>query len=55
MFPVLFQIGSLTIYTYGVLAATGFLIGLWYAYRHASRVGLDPNEIWNLGIWGILI
>jgi len=55
MFPVLFQVGSLTIYTYGVLAAAGFLIGLWYAYRQAPRVGLDANEIWNLGIWGILV
>ncbi len=55
MRPILFQIGSVTIYTYGVLAAVGFLAGLWYAYRRASRVGLDPNQVWNLGIYGILI
>ncbi len=55
MHPVLFQVGSLTVYTYGVLAAAGFLIGLWYAYRQAPRTGLDPNKIWNLGIYGILI
>jgi phosphatidylglycerol---prolipoprotein diacylglyceryl transferase len=55
MRPILFQIGSVTIYTYGVLAAVGFLAGLWYAYRRAPRVGLDPNQVWNLGIYGILI
>jgi phosphatidylglycerol:prolipoprotein diacylglycerol transferase len=55
MFPVLFQIGRLTIYTYGVLAAIGFLVGVWYAYRQAARVGLDPNKVWNLGIYGVLI
>jgi phosphatidylglycerol:prolipoprotein diacylglycerol transferase len=55
MFPVLFQMGRLTIYTYGVLAATGFLVGVWYAYRQAARVGLDPNKVWNLGIYGVLI
>jgi phosphatidylglycerol---prolipoprotein diacylglyceryl transferase len=55
MHPILFQAGSLTIYTYGVLAAAGFLLGLWYAYHRASRVGLDPNRVWNLGIYGILI
>ena len=55
MYPILFQAGSLTIYTYGVLAAVGFLLGLWYAYHRASRVGLDPNRVWNLGIYGILI
>ncbi len=55
MYPILFQIGSVTIYTYGVLAAVGFLLGLWYAYHRAPRVGLDPNRVWNLGIYGILI
>jgi phosphatidylglycerol:prolipoprotein diacylglycerol transferase len=55
MHPVLFQAGPVTIYTYGVLAAAGFLVGLWYAYRQAPRAGLDPNKVWNLGIYGILI
>jgi phosphatidylglycerol:prolipoprotein diacylglycerol transferase len=55
MHPVLFQFGSITIYTYGVLAAAGFLAGLWYAYHRAPIVGLDPNQVWNLGIYGILV
>jgi phosphatidylglycerol---prolipoprotein diacylglyceryl transferase len=55
MHPIVFQIGSLTVYTYGVLAAVGFLSGLWYAYRSAPRMGLDANQVWNLGIYGILI
>lgn len=55
MLPILFHLGSLTIYSYGVLAATGLLAGLWFAYRRAPRVGLDPNKIWNLTIYGILI
>jgi phosphatidylglycerol---prolipoprotein diacylglyceryl transferase len=55
MHPVLVQIGSVTIYTYGVLAATGFLVGLWLAYRQAPRAGLDPHRVWNLGVYGILL
>jgi phosphatidylglycerol:prolipoprotein diacylglycerol transferase len=55
MHPILFQIGSFTIYSYGVLAAAGFLAGLWFAYRRAPSVGLDPNKIWNLTIYGILV
>jgi phosphatidylglycerol---prolipoprotein diacylglyceryl transferase len=55
MHPILFQIGSFTIYSYGVLAAAGFLAGLWFAYRRAPAVGLDPNKIWNLTIYGILV
>jgi phosphatidylglycerol---prolipoprotein diacylglyceryl transferase len=53
--PVLFQFGPFTIYTYGALVAAGFLVGLWYAYSRASRVGLDKHRIWNLAIYGILI
>ncbi len=55
MHPVLFQLGPVTIYTYGVLAAVGFLIGLWYARHQAPKAGLNPDKIWNLGIYGILI
>lgn len=54
MHPVLFQIDSITIYTYGVLAAAGFLVGLWLAYRQAPRAGLNPHSVWNLGVYGIL-
>jgi phosphatidylglycerol---prolipoprotein diacylglyceryl transferase len=55
MLPVLFQVGRLTIYTYGVLAAVGFLVGVWLAYRQAPRAGLDANKVWNLGIYGVLV
>jgi phosphatidylglycerol---prolipoprotein diacylglyceryl transferase len=55
MHPVLFQAGSITIYTYGVLVATGVLLGLWYARRQAPRAGLDPVRTWNMGIYAILI
>src|SRR3984885_6171659 len=55
MHPVLFQSGWLTLYSYGVLAAAGFLAALLLAHRRASRMGLDPNSIWNLGIYGILV
>lgn len=55
MHPVLFQLGSFPIYTYGVLIAVGFLLALRWAYRRAPRAGLDPNKVWNLGIYGILV
>jgi phosphatidylglycerol:prolipoprotein diacylglycerol transferase len=55
MHPTLFQFGSFTIYTYGVLVATGVLLGLWYARRQAKRAGLDPDKVWNLGIYMTLV
>jgi phosphatidylglycerol---prolipoprotein diacylglyceryl transferase len=55
MHPVLFHLGSTPIYTYGVLVATGFLLGLYYATRQAPKMGLSPEFVWNLGIYAILI
>jgi len=52
--PVLFEFGGITIYSYGVLVATGVLLGLWYARRQAPRAGLDPDRVWNLGIYVVL-
>ena len=55
MHPVLFQIGSVTVYTYGVLVAIGVVVGVWLASQEASRAGLSPIRVWNLGIYGILV
>ena len=55
MHPILFQSGAVTIYTYGVLVATGVLIGVWLAAHDAPRVGLAPVKIWNLCIYGIIV
>jgi len=54
MHPILFQYGAITIYSYGVLVAFGVLLGLWYARRQAPRAGLDPDRVWNLGIYMVL-
>jgi phosphatidylglycerol---prolipoprotein diacylglyceryl transferase len=55
MHPVLFQLGGITVYTYGVLVALGVLLGLWYARREAPRLGLNPDYVWNLGIYMVLV
>jgi phosphatidylglycerol:prolipoprotein diacylglycerol transferase len=55
MHPVLFQIGGITVYSYGVLVALGVLLGLWYARREAPRLGLNPDYVWNLGIYMVLV
>jgi phosphatidylglycerol:prolipoprotein diacylglycerol transferase len=54
MHPVLFHIGAINIYTYGVLVAAGVLFGLWWARRQAPRAGLDPDKVWNMGIYSVL-
>lgn len=53
MFPELFKIPYLnfTIYTYGLLVALSFIIGLWVMARLAERDGLDKQKVYDLGLW----
>lgn len=46
--------GGVPLYTYGVLVAAGVLLGLWYARYYASHAGIDPERVWNLGIYMVL-
>src|SRR6202167_3915233 len=55
MHPILFHIGGINIYSYGVLVATGVLAGLWWARQDAPRAGLDPDKIWNMGSYTVLV
>ena len=54
MYPELFSIGPITIYSYGVLLAASYLLGLWLAMRRARQWGLDPNRVLDLGIYIII-
>lgn len=46
--------GAVPVYTYGVLVAAGVLMGLWYARHYAAHAGMDPERVWNLGIYIVL-
>jgi phosphatidylglycerol---prolipoprotein diacylglyceryl transferase len=54
MHPILFEVGGFPIYTYGVLMAAAYLLGLQFALVRARARGLDPNRIMDLGIWIIV-
>ncbi|MDP2167214.1 MAG: prolipoprotein diacylglyceryl transferase [Thermodesulfovibrionales bacterium] len=51
MHPELIRIGPLTIYTYGVFVAAGFLLGLGLAVRQAKKEGLPYEHIADLGFY----
>lgn len=51
MFPVLLNIGRFTLHTYGLLVATGFLVGIYVARSFARRFGQDPEQIFNLAVY----
>ena len=50
MYPELFKLGPVTVYTYGVLLAAAYLLGLRLAMSRAKSRGLDPNRTLDLGI-----
>jgi phosphatidylglycerol---prolipoprotein diacylglyceryl transferase len=54
VYPELFSIGPVTVYTYGVLLAASYLLGLWLAMRRAHARGLDANRVLDLGIYIII-
>lgn len=50
MFPRLFHLGSFSIPTYGVLVATGVLVGLWISVRNSEKQGIKSENAWDFGI-----
>jgi phosphatidylglycerol---prolipoprotein diacylglyceryl transferase len=54
MHPILFEIAGFPVYTYGVLLAAAYLLGLQFALMRARTRGLDPNRVMDLGIWIIV-
>jgi phosphatidylglycerol:prolipoprotein diacylglycerol transferase len=52
--PRLFHIGNFSLPTYGLLVATGVLIGLWISVRNSEKQGINGDDAWNLGILVVL-
>ncbi len=54
MYPILFEIRGFPVYSYGVLLAAAYLIGLQFALVRARARGLKPDQVMDLGIWIII-
>jgi len=54
MYPRLLELGPITVYTYGVLLAAAYLLGLRLAMVRARARGLDANRVLDLGIYIII-
>lgn len=58
MYPILFELGPVKIYTYGLLVASAFLVSTYLVKREARREGISQDIILNLClglvIFGIL-
>ncbi len=54
MYPYLLRIGPLYLPTFGVLAAVGCMVALFQSQRTARLVGLDPDQLWDAGLFAIV-
>lgn len=54
MYPVLFQIGPLTVYSYGVMIAAAFFVGFVIARLEAKRKGFHPDLAYDLVLAGAI-
>ena len=48
MYPILLKIGSMTLYTYGLFLALGFLAAVWFSKRNAAFFGIRSEDISDL-------
>ncbi|MBQ8768462.1 MAG: prolipoprotein diacylglyceryl transferase [Oscillospiraceae bacterium] len=46
-----FAIGSLTIYIYGILIATGLLLAVLYAWKRCKQFGIKENDLTDGILW----
>ncbi len=54
MYPVLVQIGTFELRSYGITVALTFLLGLWLSAKEAKRKGLDPSLIQDFALYALL-
>ena len=54
MYPVLFEIGPLKVYSYGLMMAIGILAAIFAARKMAPKIGIDPEKITDMAIFAVL-
>ena len=50
MYPILFEIGPLTVRTYGLLLAVSFMVGIILALKRSQERGLNQNQMINMSL-----
>ncbi len=55
MNPTLVQLGPLQVHWYGLLIVGGAVLAAWLATHEARRRGEDPEHVWNILTWALLL
>lgn len=54
MYPVVLQLGTFELRSYGVVVVLSFFLGLWLSGREAKRVGLDPAVVQDFAFYALI-
>ena len=52
--PYALNIGSFSIYFYGIIIACGLMLGIAYGIRNCDRIGLTADMVYDLVIWAVI-
>lgn len=55
MFPTILEIGPITLYSYGLMIALGFITVLYFMRRDARSAGIDPDAIADTAFWTLIL
>ena len=55
MNPLLLDLGPFQVHWYGLLIVFGALVAAWISTLEAKRRGEDPEHVWNLLIWVLIL
>lgn len=55
MYPILFKIGSLNVYSYGLMVSIGYAVGTIIALREAKKEGLNCDNIFDMLLLQLII
>ena len=55
MNPLLLDLGPFQVHWYGLLIVFGALVAAWISTIEAKRRGEDPEHVWNLLIWVLIL
>ncbi|MBI3041711.1 MAG: prolipoprotein diacylglyceryl transferase [Betaproteobacteria bacterium] len=54
MYPVLIQLGTFELRSYGIIVVLSFFLGLWLSAKEAKRTGLDPGLVQDFAFYALL-
>lgn len=54
MYPVLVQLGTFQLRSYGVILVLSFLLAVWLSAREAKRNGLDPALVHDFAFYALI-